>query len=125
MSVSGFSGAANWVRRVGAHSFPIREQIRFWGAEPQGAWGRFSELRGSRRNDFNVGEGLCRNNVGTAFPTSQSGVETLDLPQAWKLPAFAKPDRPFQSGLQPAHWADGGLGGVSFRLLYIVYNFER
>lgn len=101
MSVLGFSGAANWVRRVGAHSFPRREQIRFWGAEPQGAWGRFSELRGSRRNDFNVGGGLCGNNVGTAFPTSQSGVKTLDLPQAWKLPAapvaFAKPDSPFRA----------------------------
>lgn len=26
MAVLGFSGAANWVRQVGAHSFPGREQ---------------------------------------------------------------------------------------------------
>lgn len=91
--------------------------------------GKDSEPHGSRRNDFNVGEGLCRNNVGTGFPTSQSRVKTLDLPQAWKLPAapavFAKPDGPFGATTGRLTGRAVGCVGFHFVLLYIVYNFER
>jgi hypothetical protein len=43
MAVLGFSGAANWVRQVGAHSFPGREPGKVLVGRTTGDLGKDSE----------------------------------------------------------------------------------